>query len=114
MSDDDVVERDGVRGRVVYVWAIWSPVDDCYAAAIVWKAVDRWKAAAVAGRLSKFWPFPMAVVQVFEPLEDREERAIVAALSALPPPRAELRLSREELERVGDDGCIVCSDEVVH
>lgn len=98
MSDDLPLERP--PGRVVHVWAVWSPCDDCWASIAIWPDAERWKAEATAGRLSKFWPFPMAVVEVFEPADDRDERAIAGALLDLPPPPANLRLSKEELQGV--------------
>lgn len=103
MADDDVEVRDGVAGRTVHVWAIWSPCDDCWASIVVWKRADRWKAEATAGRLSKFWPFPMVVVEVFEPADDVDERTISAVLMALPPPPPALRLTPEELAGLPPD-----------
>lgn len=90
-SDKVLEERDGVAGEVRFVWAIWSPVDDCWAYIASWSRADGWKARAMSERLSQFWPFPMAVVEVFEPVGDVNDDAIAKALSELPPSR--LRLS---------------------
>lgn len=98
----DLEVRDGISGRTVHVWAIWSPCDDCWASIQVWKRAEGWKAVATARRLSQFWPFPMAVVEVFEPVDDSDDAAIAAVLSALPPPPPHLRLTREELSGIPD------------
>lgn len=95
MASDEIETRDGVAGRVRFVWAVWSPCDDCWAYVVSWPRSEAWKADALTRRLSKFWPFPMAVVEVFEPLTDRNDDAIAAALSALPP--SPVRLSPEEV-----------------
>lgn len=92
---EDVEVRNGVSGRLRYVWAVWSPCDDCWAYVVSWPRAEAWKAKALSERLSKFWPFPMAVVEVFEPLDDENDNAIAKALSKLPP--SSIRLSREEL-----------------
>ena len=41
MSDvSDVIERDGVAGRLVYVWAVWSPCDLCWASISVERPLE--------------------------------------------------------------------------
>ena len=57
MSDvSDVIERDGVAGRLVLcVGRCGRPVICVGLPFSIWRSKDRWKSEAMAKRLSEFW-----------------------------------------------------------
>ena len=56
----------------------------------------------MAKRLSEFWPLPQAIVEVFEPVTDRNDDAVAAVLARLPAPAAAQALYRVVREGFDD------------